>query len=185
MSIQHRRQPVRAARYLAGALLLAAGILLAGCSPRFNWRQFQDDSASYSVLMPAKPASMDRSLQLAGLQLSMAMSAAEAGQHNFAVGHIRLSDAGQAGLVMQAMRQGLLANLRSRPEQIHTLSDGSVQADGVSPGGLPLRLQARFVISGTDVYQIVVLAPLTVFNEEQSNMFLSSFRTAAMQSATP
>ena len=94
------------------AWLASLSLLLCACSPRFDWREVTVvREQPYQVLMPAKPASMSRVVQLAGQQLSMHMLAAEAGQISFAVGSVQVADPGQAGLIAKAMREGMLANI--------------------------------------------------------------------------
>ena len=159
------------------AICLAACLsgLLSACSPPFNWREYHGDNAPYTVLMPDKPASLSRQVELAGLKLTMTMNAAEVKGISFAVGSLRVSDPGQAGIVMQAMRAGLLANIRSQPAQVRTLADGSLSAAGSSIDGKPLKMHARFVSHGNWVYQVVVTGPEAALNQELSDNFLGSF----------
>ncbi len=58
--------------------LLAAFVLACtGCSPNFNWREVQGTEPSYTVLLPAKPTSHSRAIDLDGLKVTMAMTATE------------------------------------------------------------------------------------------------------------
>ncbi len=163
----------RCAKY---AWLASLSLLLCACSPRFDWREVTGSEQPYQVLMPAKPASMSRVVQLAGQQLSMHMLAAEAGQISFAVGSVQVAEPGQAGLIAKAMREGMLANLRAKPEQIQTLANGNIIASGSSPQGQPLKMAARFIIDGKWVYQLVAIGPEQALQDEVTDNFLQSFK---------
>ena len=71
---------IRAMRVNKSFLIgLVAAIFIAGtgCSPNFNWREVQGTEPSYTVLLPAKPSSHSRVVDLDGLKVTMTMTAAE------------------------------------------------------------------------------------------------------------
>ena len=164
-------------RFLIAVCLTAClgCLLLSACSPPFNWREYHGDSAPYTVLMPDKPASLSRPVELAGLKLTLTMNAAEVRGISFAVGSLQVDEPGQAGIVMQAMRNGLLANIRSQPAKAQTLADGSLIAHGSTADGRPLKMAARFVSHGNWVYQVVAIGPEQALTQELSDSFLGSF----------
>ena len=58
------------------ALVAALGLLLAACSPKYNWRDYASPDAPYRVMFPAKPATFTRTIDLDGMQVAMTMTAA-------------------------------------------------------------------------------------------------------------
>jgi hypothetical protein len=78
----------RAIRGVLGWLVLAG--LVAACSPEFNWRETRSPEQGFSVLLPARPASMSREIDLDGLRVVMTMTGARVDRALFTVGAIRL-----------------------------------------------------------------------------------------------
>jgi hypothetical protein len=120
--------------------------MLLACSPQFDWREVRGSDAPFRVLMPAKPASFSR-VQLAGLTLNMQMTAADAAGVNFAVGSVRLDDPGKAGVVAEAMKDGMLKNMQGQVTQAASSPDGIVEMQG-NYGGEVVTMAARFIIRG-------------------------------------
>ncbi|MFT4103097.1 MAG: hypothetical protein QM674_19100 [Burkholderiaceae bacterium] len=69
---------------------LAFLLVLAACTPTFNWREVQAGDDGYRVMLPAKPSHLQRRINLDGLEVEMSMRAAEVEGMSFAVGAIRL-----------------------------------------------------------------------------------------------
>ena len=78
------------------AALMATLVALSACTPRFDWRSVRGTDAPYTILLPAKPSTHTRSVNLGGIQASMTMTAAEVDDVTFAVGSAELPDAAQA-----------------------------------------------------------------------------------------
>lgn len=68
------------------AILLLA--LLAGCTPGHDWREVRNSDAAFVVLMPAKPSTLTRQIDLDGVKVSMTMTAAEIDTVTYAVGSV-------------------------------------------------------------------------------------------------
>ncbi|MEO8598312.1 MAG: hypothetical protein ABI656_00610, partial [bacterium] len=90
--------------------------LLSACSPRLNWRQVDGVDAPFVVLMPAKPSTLSRPIDLDGLPVTMSMTAAEVDGVTFAVGVIALPDAASAPRALQAMKLALVRNINGSIE---------------------------------------------------------------------
>ena len=67
-------------------------LLLSGCSPQFNWREFTSKDASWQALFPDKPATASRAIDLDAMHTTMTMTAAEVDGILFAVGQAQASD---------------------------------------------------------------------------------------------
>ncbi len=79
-------------------------VLLAGCSPTYNWRDYTSAEGAFKVLFPAKPATHTRGIDLGGIKVDMTMTAAEVEGTTFAVGTAVAPDAALAQATLPAMR---------------------------------------------------------------------------------
>ncbi len=170
-------------RRLATAAI--AGLLFAACTPHYDWREVRGSNAPFSVLLPAKPATLSRPVNLNGIQATMTMTAAEIDGVAFAVGSAELADAASASRALAAMREAMLNNIAGSVRHEDSSSAGSgrqidLEAGGALPahapaGSAPL-LVARFVTRDRRVYQAVVLGPENAVAREAVDTFLSSFK---------
>ncbi|MCP1575449.1 membrane protein [Herbaspirillum rubrisubalbicans] len=163
--------------------LSLACLCLAACSPRYNWRQASDNGAHFMVLLPAKPASVTRPVDLDGPRVEMSMTAAEVDGLTFAVGSAELPDAAAATRALDAMRTALLNNIAGQPQGTPTWPGQTtvftrtidLDARGLSRGR-PLRLVARLAVRERRVYQILIVGDEKAFKEENIETFFSSFK---------
>ena len=152
-----------------------------GCSPNFNWREVQGTEPSYTVLLPAKPSSHSRTIDLDGLTVTMLMTAAETDDINFAVASIKVDDDSQRHAALLAIQKAMLQNIHGEVAQqkMITLKDGTtmteIHAMGKTSIGRSLNLFARFGEHGHDVFQVVALGPSDKLTSEIADTFLSSF----------
>lgn len=187
---------MKALRYLATMLaVLLAGVALQACSPRYNWREASDNGAHFVVLLPAKPASATRSVDLDGIRVDLTMTAADVDGLVFAVATAELPDAAQGEAALDAMRRALLANIDGQPTAPTTppapgaappappaRGDASVFShylDLDASGrvrGEPTRLVARLGQRGKRIYQVMVLGPSARVADEQLETFFGSFK---------
>ena len=163
-------------------LVLASlsAVLLAGCSPTYNWRDYTSAEGAYKVLFPAKPATHTRGIDLGGIKVDMTMTAAEVEGTTFAVGTAVAPDAALAQATLPAMRQALLRNIGAgdAAEQNGAApAGGALDVDAVGKGNSgPVRLVGRFVAKGTRVYQVIVVGRPGAMPPEHTEQFLSSFK---------
>lgn len=148
-----------------------AALVLAGCSPTYNWRDYTSGDGSFRVLFPAKPSTHTRPIDLGGIKVDMTMTAAEVEGTTFAVGTAVAPDAALAQATLPAMRQALLRNIGASAPPGETLD---VDAVGKGNGG-PVRLVGRFVAKGTRMYQVIVVGKPGAMPPEHTEQFLSSF----------
>jgi hypothetical protein len=164
---------------------LVAAIFIAGtgCSPNFNWREVQGIDPSYTVLLPAKPSSHSRTVDLDGLHVTMTMTAAETDDVNFAVASIKVDDESQRHAALLAMQKAMLQNIHGEiaQQKVIALKDGTtmteIHAVGKTSAGRSLSLFARFGEHGQDIFQVVALGPSDKLTSEIADTFLSSFTT--------
>lgn len=156
--------------------LLLGMFLLAACSPKLDWREVKGEQATYSVLMPAKPSSFSRQVDLDGLQVMMTMTAAEVDDATFAVGTAELADAAQVPHALAAMKTAMVNNIRGtvRSEKRNGAID--IEAGGTAKGEAVV-LYARFVGQDKRVYQAVILGKESAISPETLDTFFTSFKT--------
>ncbi|NEX63841.1 hypothetical protein [Noviherbaspirillum galbum] len=166
-------------RLLAGAAL---ALFLCACSPKYDWREVRGSQPPFVVLLPGKPATHTRVVNLEGMQVSMTMTAAEVDGTAFAVTTAELPDAGKAQAVLEAMKKGMVRNIggtvvRETDKSADGQSVVELEARGqAGPGGQARVLYARFARSGQRVYQAVVLGGQQSVPPEQAETFLGSFK---------
>ncbi|MRW87274.1 hypothetical protein GJ698_24700 [Pseudoduganella sp. FT26W] len=154
------------------ALLLLAA-LLAGCSPKYDWRDYRSPDAPYAVLFPGKPATQTRAIKLDQLAVSMTMAATEIDGVVFAIGSAQLADAAQAADALAAMQSAMVSNIGGTVSSRRTLAGGAVE---VEASGGNMRLSGRFLAQGRQIYQIVVVGPPQKIDAETLETFFSSFK---------
>lgn len=171
--------------FLIRAAWLAIGLLgLGACSPKFDWREVRGDDASFSVMLPAKPARLSREIDLGGTRVNMTMTAAEVDGITFAVGNATLPDAAAATKALLAMKTALVRNINGSIEREASAAPGAppaieLEALGTTPaaGGKPApRLIARLVARDARVYQVLVVGPADKIPRDQVDTFLTSFQ---------
>ena len=161
--------------------LLLASALLGACSPKYNWRDYASPDAPYKIMFPAKPASVTRTIDLDGMQVSMTMTAAEVDGTTFAVGSAEAPDEAHARAALPAMRLALLRNIGAgdSPAQAAAGPDGKavseIDTTGNTKGG-PVRLVGHFEARGKRFYQVIVLGKANAVPPEQIEQFLTSFK---------
>lgn len=176
--------PCRPSRFLC---FLAIVLPLAACSPKHEWREVRGSNAPFSILMPAKHASMVRDVNLGGVIVPMTMSAAEVEGVTFAIGHAVMADPAAAQAALAAMKTAMINNIggavrdaapsaaapsaNPAPQQ----AGGDIEAKG-TVRGQPWLMKARFVARGQRVYQAVVMGPEKSFSREAADTFLESFK---------
>lgn len=161
---------------LAGASLLA--MLLCACDPHYNWRTYQSHDAPYAVLMPGKPATHTRDVQLGDITVAMTMTAAEVDDVVFAVGSAQLADAAQAPAALQAMQTALMRNIGATVTSQAAAGEGTdstIEAKGMR-NGQPTLLIGRFIARERRIYQVVVIGAERHVAREQVAMLLDSFK---------
>lgn len=169
--------------FFSPAWLLAGTLFITGCSPKFDWREVRGSDAPFTVLLPAKPATHTRPVNIGGTTVSMTMTAAEVDGVTFAVGTASLPNAAAAIAALPAMREALVRNINGKILR-ETGNAGApllgVEARGAHPQGNPqktLVLHGQFVARDARVYQALVLGPEKQLSREAVDTFYESFKT--------
>lgn len=175
------------ATFLSPFFSLVAGVAcalsLVACSPRLDWREVHGAGVPFSVLLPAKPASSSRQVNLEGLPVSMTMTAADVDGIVFAVGTAELPDHATAMRALSAMKTALVRNIgggirRETASPAGTTVDIEAAGGRGSDNGQPRLLIARFIVVDKRVYQLVVVGKEQAVSREAVDTFLASFKPA-------
>ena len=172
----------RHSRAFALGTLCLLMLMAAGCNPALNWREVRSNDAGYTVLLPAKPTSFERSVDLDGLKVMMNMTATEANGASFAVATAVITDEAQRTSALMAMQTAMTRNIQGEvtEQKTITLKNGAsvihIRATGkAARNGEQLVLFARFLMHGTRVFQVVALGPKDKLDAETADTFLNSF----------
>lgn len=170
----------------------AVAFLATGCSPRFNWRDYQGNGG-FAATFPDKVQTATRSIELAGVELNMTLSAARVDKISFAVGSARLpnSDPQLRDRALAELRMALIHNIEGKVQSEREASvarlsrgDPQVSADAIEVSGQaqgnPVRMWAEIAYDDQSVYEMFVLGPVAAMQEVQTreavDTFMSSFR---------
>jgi len=154
-------------------------LLLAGCNPTYNWRDYSSPDAPYRIMFPAKPATHTRSVDLDGMRVDMTMTAAEVEGVTFAVGTGIAPDAARARAAVAAMKTALVRNIGAEVARESPAAgpDSAIDIDAVgSANGQPMKLRGRFEAHGKRFYQVVVMGKANAMTPEHVEQFISSFK---------
>lgn len=165
---------------VAGA---AAAVMLAGCSPALDWREVRPTDTGASLLLPCKPASHARELELAGQKVRMVLHACRAAETTWAVAWADLGDPTRTGSALEQLKAAAAANVgagRLRPLAGRTPGEtpnpqaGRYAVSGTLPDGQPV--QGRLVVAarGAAVMQATALGPRP--DEAALDTFFDSLR---------
>lgn len=178
--------PMQRPRAFGWTVAFWVALVLAACAPALDWREVRAQGTAATVLMPCRPQSSMRSVQLAGQAVRMSLLACKAAELTWALGFADVGEPAQLGVALQALRESTLSNLlaqveRSKPAAVRgaTPHEASVELHwrGRKPDGAPV--QGRLVVfaHGTQVLQALVLGDQVP--DEAAEMFLLSLRVGS------
>ncbi|MBC7502777.1 MAG: hypothetical protein H7315_20105 [Herminiimonas sp.] len=173
--------------------IAAVLIAVAACTAKYDWREIHGATTPYTIMLPAKPATHSRSVNLDGTQVTMVMTAAEVDGAVFAIGTAELADAAQAQAALLAMKTAMVKNIDGRITRERTSANAQASASttgtyqgtaidleavSAQAGNGPSQLLvARFVAQDRKVYQAIVVGPEKKISREAVDTFFSSFKT--------
>jgi hypothetical protein len=154
-------------------LSISAALLLNACSPSLNWRETRITDTDLTAMMPCKPAHHKRTVPLAGLTVTMQMTACDADGATFAIAHASIPDASAAPEVLAQWRRITLANIGAGVAKESPPSP-RVSAQGKRGDGRPVTLQGTWFAQGSHVFHAAVYAP--TITSEMSETFFSGLK---------
>jgi hypothetical protein len=169
-------------------IVISCFFLVSACSPKFDWREIRMNDAPITLLMPGKPASHAREVDLNGIKVKMQMTAVDANQISFALAYATLdqinadlSPAQKNQLQQQAldaMKQGMLKNIQGTLLEKNTpeLPKNTIAALGKTQNGQAVKFIGRFTIQGPWIIQAVMIGEEKYFSPDVIDMFFSSLK---------
>jgi hypothetical protein len=174
---------------LTASLVLVPVLLLAGCSPKHDWRMIGNYEHGWQATFPAKPVQFSRELTLPGTTapVTLTLSSAKIDEAMFAVGWIVNGNES----TRRALESAMLANINAQKNSIvqsnatvSGLSANAIRANGemrIQAGKepVPVRLHMRSVsISAPQpmVIEIIAVGPVTDLTAETAEQFVESLR---------
>lgn len=91
-----------------------AALVLSGCTPALDWREFRAEGTALRVRFPCRPAGQEREVELAGRRVAMRIYACQAQGIMFALGHADVVDPALVGPALHAMLNAGRANITGR-----------------------------------------------------------------------
>ncbi|CAN5247112.1 hypothetical protein BH10PSE16_BH10PSE16_21280 [soil metagenome] len=163
----------------------ALALVLAACSPAFNWREVRPEGTRLNLLLPCKPDKAQKVVPLGGRPTTLAMLGCDAGGATFAVAVADVGDAAKAASVLALWQELTLANMKAAPGSGQPLAlriPGAppgmpatrVQAQGQRADGTAVSGQAAYFAQGSQVFQVVMYAPH--ITPEVAETFFSSLK---------
>lgn len=171
-------------------LCAALALVLAACTPALDWREVRSEDGGYAILMPARPATASRTIDLDGLAVVMSMTGAEVDGVAFAVGTAELPNATAARQALTAMQQALVRNMHGVVTADRTLAvprgtqGGSmvvreIHANGpasAATNGQSRVMRVRLTAVEHRVYQVLISGPAQRIDDDMATIYFSSFR---------
>lgn len=177
-------------RCRATPAVVACALVTAACAPELDWREIRQPAEGYLVMLPARPASMSRPIDLDGLPVTMAMTGARVGERTFTVGAVVLpdGDATTREKANAAMRTAMVRNIAGSETAAAEVRVPVLAAAGRAAASQPAlrieatgrfadrpaHLSAQFVARGDRAWQAVVIGPRP--DPDSARQFLNSFR---------
>lgn len=169
------------------SLVLLFCLALTACSPTYDWREIRGEDAPYIALMPGKPSSHTRVVNLNGMEVSMTLTAAEVEDVVFAIGTAELDDASRSAFALEAMKTALIRNISGtvRSEKhLPAVGQPGLPVVQLEAAGTPAAtgqqkphlLLARLVAKDRHIYQVLVLGPEARVKREEADTFFSGFK---------
>lgn len=174
-----------------GALGTLAVLLLSACSPSLNWRETRIADTDLAAMMPCKPANHQRTVPLAGLTVTLQMTACDADGATFAIAHTSIPDSSAAPRVLAEWRKSTLSNMNAKsvresrdaaesPATPAPLPGASMLAiaQGQRGDGSAVTLHGVWFARGAQVFHAAVYAPTQAGNvtTEMTEPFFSGLK---------
>lgn len=157
-------------------------LFIVGCTPKFNWRVVVNNEFQFTATYPDRPVKVTRTVNLNESDYSLTLQAAKVDELMFAVGVIALNQENTVSQqqVKQALYLNMLSNLTvSNPNVQQKIFLGHqatyIEANGRLPNGEPGRLLGYFFVQNNKLYEIIMLGPVELFNNEVKTQWFNGF----------
>ncbi len=137
---------------------------LMACTPALNWRE--TTLGRMTALLPCKPDTATRQVDMGRERVAMAMAGCEAGGAIYAISHVH-AIAGRSLKLQGIWLAATLANMQAtqadaRVQELRVKGDvvsvQRLEVPGKRPNGQPVRAQLAWIVSGDDIFHLAVYA---------------------------
>ncbi len=153
-----------------------------GCSPELNWRVVNNHELQFKATFPDRPVQMAREVRLNNASHVLTLQAAKVDDLMFAVGAISVNNESvtEQHQLKQALYSSMSSNLTNHRVQVQdTVYVGNqamyVDVQGGLPNQVAGRLMGYFFIKNDTVYEVFVLGPASLFNEQVTQQWFKGF----------
>jgi hypothetical protein len=173
----------RAAQAPAAAALLVLAALGAACTPALDWRELKTADGRLAFMLPCKPTVQERSVQLAGRAVTLALQACAAQGQTWGVASAEIGDPAAVGPALAELASSAAANVRGQigaeraarvPGATPYDASRHLQLRGSQPGGQPVAMQLVVFAHGTRVFQATALG--ATIGTEAADTFFGALR---------
>jgi hypothetical protein len=163
--------------FLAAAV---SALVLAACSPTYDWREINVADGTAQAAFPAKVRTEKRTVSLGGAQVDFSLAAASVKDGVFAVGHARLpadvaADPARPTALGKALMKSLYENLQVQPPEAFPAYGEPIEIHGHA-GGKPVWLLARVWVQGNMLVEAVATGSEQGLPAEPAREFVKSLR---------
>lgn len=168
--------------------VLVCTLLLAACSPKFDWRPVPFGRQGASGVLPDKPRAQTRVVRFESLELPLTMHSARAGSVLFALGEAPLpadlgSDPGVRDRLARWAMTAIYRNAGVEPPKTLPAPGTRFVVDGHGPKGA-LRFQAQVKVTASEWLEAIVIgAPADFARVPVDDFWLSLRWSTAPQTA--
>lgn len=168
------------------AMSLAGALALGACAPALDWREIRPSGAGIVAMLPCKPSTFERQVQLAGRKVQLGLHACTAGSATWA---LAWADVGDPAVVTEALRElqsSARANVGAQPGRSLPLAPPGATPNpamareaitGRLPDGKAVEEQVGVFTRGTHVFQATVVAPR--IDGEAADTFFAALRAGS------
>jgi hypothetical protein len=152
--------------------------LVAGCSRKAQWQEFNSPAGHFAATFPGNPDEKTKAISTAEGPVEMHEFLATSGQRAFLVtysDYVKAENEVPAAQRMAGWRSGVISDRKLLSERELTL-DGVPGREMVMVTTEGLRVTARGFFRGKRLYQALVAAPTSDLGPEDTEHFLASFK---------
>ncbi len=152
------------ARRRTGAL--AAGLLVAACSPASDWRELEVPGTTLAVRLPCKPDRQQRTVVVAGQPLAMSLQSCQAGDTTYGLATADVGDPARVDAVLTALAESARGAIGAPEPAVAAFAmpgvtpyrgDVRLRLAGRRPDGRAVEESLTLFARGTQVFQATAL----------------------------
>jgi hypothetical protein len=173
------------------SIVAFAAILVAGCYPRYDWRDHRPDCArgwcGYVASFPGRVTHAVRDIPVGHLSLPLSLDVVSVGEVTFAIGAFELLPGSNAGEARATFERKLLSDVgaetaRTAPAPLRAADRSAVdatrfEAEGVRDGK-SLRVEARLAERGGRMIEVLVIGSSDTLESDVGRQAAETFFTS-------